>query len=377
MGRTAFRPVIRRQQIMRKVLLRIVFDQLWHLESVGNELLVGYGWMIAAWLMIAVVSLGVLWRVTRDSKQVFSSLFFWAAIPTAIALIPVTGLPIVQNGIPLFGYGLMLCIGFMTATFLASRRAKSVGLNPDVIWDLMMWLMIPGVIGARIIYLLQNGGRVYADKSGAEILQATVALWDGGIVFYGGIIGGVVGLLIFCRRNQIRPLQLGDVIMPSLFFGLGFGRIGCFLYGCCFGGACTLPWAVQFPQDSMTYAVLSQRGAEFLTPDKTATIALHPTQVYSSILAFLLAGFLMWFFKRRPFEGAVLALGWILYPINRFALEVIRDDEPGRMGTSLTFSQLMSIGLFVSGCLLMLWLQKNSSPGQLNGTSRPSPDATS
>jgi len=361
---------------MRKVLFRIVFDQLWHLESVGNELLVGYGWMIAVWLVIAAISLGVLWWVTRDSKQVFASLFFWAAIPTAIALVPVLGLPIVQNGIPLFGYGLMLCIGFMTATFLASRRAKTVGLNPDVIWDLMMWLMIPGVIGARIIYLLQNGGRVYAGKSGVEALQATIALWDGGIVFYGGIIGGVIGLLIFCRRNQIRPLQLGDVIMPSLFVGLGFGRIGCFLYGCCFGGACTLPWAVQFPPDSMTYSVLSQRGAEFLTPDKTATIALHPTQIYSSILAFLLAGFLMWFFKRRPFEGAVLSLGWILYPINRFALEVIRDDEPGRMGTGLTFSQLMSIVLFVSGCLLMLWLQKHSSPAKLNGAGRASPDAT-
>ncbi|MCP4510800.1 MAG: prolipoprotein diacylglyceryl transferase [Fuerstiella sp.] len=362
---------------MRKVLLRIVFEQLWYLESVGNELLVGYGWMIAAWLMIAVMSLGVMWWITRDVKQVCSSLFFWAAIPAAIVLIPVTGLPIVQTGIPVFGYGFMLFVGFSTATLLAGRRAKTVGLSPDVIWDLIMWLMIPGIIGARIVYLLQNGDRVFAGRSGPEILKATIALWDGGIVFYGGIIGGVVGLLLFCRRHEIRPLQLGDVIMPSLFLGLGFGRIGCFLYGCCFGGACTLPWAVQFPPDSMTYNVLSHRGPEFLTPDMSATIALHPTQIYSSMLAFLLAGFLMWFFKRRPFEGAVLSLGWILYPINRFSLEIIRDDEPGRMGTSLTFSQLMSIGLFVSGCILMLWLPKKNNPQQLNGTGSPRSDVTS
>ncbi|MCP4170818.1 MAG: prolipoprotein diacylglyceryl transferase, partial [Fuerstiella sp.] len=146
---------------MRKVLLRIVFEQLWYLESVGNELLVGYGWMIAAWLMIAVMSLGVMWWITRDVKQVCSSLFFWAAIPAAIVLIPVTGLPIVQTGIPVFGYGFMLFVGFSTATLLAGRRAKTVGLSPDVIWDLIMWLMIPGIIGARIVYLLQNGDRVF------------------------------------------------------------------------------------------------------------------------------------------------------------------------------------------------------------------------
>ena len=219
---------------MRKVLLRIVFDQLWQFESVGNELLVGFGWAIALWLLIAVVSLSVMWKVSRDSKQVFSSLLFWAIVPTAIALIPVLGLPIVHSGIPVFGYGFMMFIGFSSGTLMAGRRAKTVGLNPEVIWDLMMWLLIPGIIGARIVYLLQNWNRVLGGKQGAEFFKSVIALWDGGIVFYGSIIGGVVGLFVFCSRNKIRPLQLFDVIMPSLFLGLGFGRIGCFLYGCCF-----------------------------------------------------------------------------------------------------------------------------------------------
>ena len=376
---------------MRKVLLRIVFDQLWKFESVGNELLVGYGVAISIWIVIALVSLGILWKATKDSSQVMSSLVFWGLIPCALAAVPFLNLPIVGSGVPLFGYGFMLFVGFSTATLLASRRAKVVGLNPDVIWDLMMWLLIPGIIGARIIYLLQYGKQVFAGKSGFELVKAAIALWDGGIVFYGCIIGGSIGLLVYCRRNGIRPLQLLDVIFPSLFVGLGFGRIGCFLYGCCFGAACSLPWAVHFPEDSMTFARLADRsfqmGTQLLEVDETpastreliddghlliteqrsfipstdatlTTMPLHPAQLYSSALAFGLAALLTWFFYRRPFEGAVVAMGWILYPVNRFVLEIIRDDEPGRMGTGLTFSQLMSIGLFVSGCALMWWLSR-------------------
>lgn len=376
---------------MRKVLLRIVFDQLWRADAVGNELLLGYGWVLAVWIAVAAISLGILWKLTRDAKQLTSSLLFWGVIPVGLILVPALGLPIVKSGIPVFGYGFMLFVGFSTATWLASRRAKAAGLNPDVIWDLMMWILVPGIIGARIVYLLQYGHIVFRQKQGMEIIKAAVALWDGGIVFYGCIIGGTVGLLLFCRRNQIRPLQLGDVLMPSLFIGLGFGRIGCFLYGCCFGAACSLPWAVQFPADSLTFEKLSQRSAamlregkpeqaellmadgvpatarvieERLAADSTGagltTMSLHPTQLYSSVLAFCLGGLLIWYFRRRPFEGSVLALGWTLYPINRFVLEIIRDDEPGRMNTGLTFSQLVSICLFASGIVLMFWLRKKA-----------------
>ncbi len=363
---------------MRKVLLRVIFERLWHFESVGNELWVGYGWIVSLWVLIAVVSLSLLWKATKSSRDLISSLVFWAIVPAFVCLIPVLGLPIAKSGIPLFGYGAMLTIGFLTATFLASRRAKNAGLNPEIIFDLMMWILVPGIVGARIVYLMQYGDRVFANKQGLDIIKAAIALWDGGIVFYGCIIGGVLGLLLFCRKHDIRPMQLGDVLMPSLFIGLGFGRIGCFLYGCCFGAACDLPRAVRFPADSLTFERLAARSEVMKTKLLEAdgipiaaselpglepgtvlsTIALHPTQIYSSVLAFLLAGFLMWFFRRRPFEGAVLAMGWTLYPINRFVLEIIRDDEPGRMNTGLTFSQLMSIGLFLSGCALLFWLQR-------------------
>ncbi|MCR9198700.1 MAG: prolipoprotein diacylglyceryl transferase [Planctomycetaceae bacterium] len=358
---------------MRKVLLRIIFDQLWLLQSQGNELLVGYGWAIVAWCVCAAVGLGVLWKLTRDMQQVKSSLLFWGAIPAVLAILPRLNLPVAQSGIPVFGYGFMMFVGFSTGTVLAARRAKSVGLEPDVVWDLMMWLLIPGLIGARIIYLSQNWQRVMGGKTGVEFFKSAIALWDGGIVFYGCIIGGVVGLLIYCRRIGVPALQLADVIMPSLFVGLGFGRIGCFLYGCCYGGVCDLPWAVQFPPDSMTFEALTVKNSDMLMADGSATVPLHPTQIYSSALAFLLAGILTWYFRRRPFEGAVFALGWMLYPVNRFILESIRDDEPDRL-LGMTFSQSMSVALFVMGCVLMFWLQSQNRRQSPESTAQPTAD---
>ncbi|MBL8818126.1 MAG: prolipoprotein diacylglyceryl transferase [Planctomyces sp.] len=338
---------------MRKVLLRFVFQDYWLFESVGNELLVGVGWLILIWTTVAIIASIVNWKLRHDMEQIKASAFFWLLLPVVVMAIPMAGLPLAKSGIPVFGYGFMMFIGFSTATLLAASRVKTVGMNPDIIWDMMMWVLVPGLIGARLIYLMQYGDRVVAGKEGIDRLIALFALWDGGIVFYGCIIGGVPGLIYYCRRRNVDPLVICDVLASSLFVGEGFGRIGCFLYGCCYGAQCSRPWAVQFPPDSLAFSKMVERG--IIPEDAMATIPLHPTQIYSSVAAFLLAGLLAWFFPRRPFDGAVLALAWIMYPINRFVLESFRDDEPGRLGTSLTFSQLLSLGLLATGILAMAW----------------------
>ncbi len=358
---------------MRKVLLRFVFDNLWQWQSVANELHVGIAWLIALWIAVVGVSFMVLYYRTSNAAESAASAGFWLCIPVAMGALVFfrPNIGIITSGIPLFGYGFMMFIGFSAATWVASRRVLTIGQPPEIIWDMMMWALIPGLIGARVIYLTQNWDRVFAGKQGLQKLVAAIALWDGGIVFYGSVIGGILGIIVYCRSRNINSIALFDVIAPSLFVGEGFGRIGCFLYGCCFGRACDRPWAVQFPPDSLTFEKLVERGT--ILPDAASTIPLHPTQIYSSVMAFLLAGILSWYFRRRPFDGAVMALAWILYPINRYVLETLRDDEPGRLGTDFTFSQLMSIGLVISGIVAMYYFSQRKKLTIVTGVNDPKP----
>ncbi|HRA89569.1 MAG TPA: prolipoprotein diacylglyceryl transferase [Planctomycetaceae bacterium] len=341
---------------MRKVLLRFVFDDAWQWQNAGNELHIGAAWFMLLWVVIVAIAFVAVFQKTKNATESAMSAGFWLIVPALMGAAWFLQLPIVKSGIPVFGYGLMMFVGFSSATWLASRRVRAIGQPPEIIWDMMMWALIPGLIGARLTYLMQNWDTVFAGKKGGDLLLAAIALWDGGIVFYGSVVGGIVGVVIFCRRRKISPLAMFDVIGPSMFVGEGFGRIGCFLYGCCFGRACNPSWAVQFPPDSLTFEILSKRGT--IPPDAVATIPLHPTQLYSSFAAFVLAGILACYFRRRPFDGAVLALGWILYPINRFILETLRDDEPNRWGTNFTFSQLMSMGLLISGIGAMYYFSR-------------------
>ncbi len=354
---------------MRKVLLRFVFDNLWQWQAVGNELHVGAAWLMLLWVAIVLLVFGVMYATSKKAAESAMSAGFWLIVPAALAAAWFFKLPIVKTGIPVFGYGLMMFIGFSSATWLATRRVRAIGQPPEAIWDMMMWALIPGLIGARTIYLMQNWNQVFARKQGMDLLLAPFALWDGGIVFYGSVIGGIVGVVIYCQRRGINPLAMFDVIAPSMFVGEGFGRIGCFLYGCCYGKACDLPWAVRFPPDSLTFEKLAPQGRILENP--LSTIPLHPTQLYSSFAAFTLAGILAWYFRRRPFDGAVLALGWIIYPINRFILESLRDDEAPRLGTNFTFSQLMSIGLLITGIGAMYYFSKRAKlTGATGATSR-------
>ena len=341
---------------MRKVLLRFVFDDAWSVQPVGNELHIGIGWLLTVWAIAAIVSVTILWRQTRSVRETGISLGFWSVIPIGLAVVSRSELSIVADGIPVFGYGFMMFVGFITGTLLAVYHARRIGMDAQVIWDLMMWLLVPGLIGARLFYVTQYYDRVFEGTEGLQFILKLFSVQDGGLVFYGSVIGGALGGLMYCLHRKIRPLQLADVVAPSLFVGVGFGRIGCFLYGCCYGGACTLPWAVQFPPDSLTYMAQLQDGT--IKPGALSTTSLHPTQIYSSVLGFILAGVLVWFFRRRPFEGFVLGLMLVLYPINRFALELIRNDEKGQLGTSLTISQLISIVLFISGISLLVWLSR-------------------
>ncbi len=344
---------------MRQTLLRIFLDEpwaLWKIDAVTGLAGPGIGIALLAvlgiWLIVQSIRRQSPWAIENRSTL---GLF-------AVALIAVNMAPMLPfASLPIFGYGFMLLVGFLSGVKLGERRARLEGLEPAMVMDLSFWLLIAGIGGARLFYLVQYADRVFAGKQGFDLIKAAFNLSQGGLVLFGGLFGGAAAYFIFCYRRGIHPLRLGDIAIPSIFVGIGFGRIGCLLNGCCYGGRCDLPWAITFPQGSVPWQAMVQRG--FLDPDSPATFALHPTQIYSSIDAFLLAWVVTAFYPRRRHEGETFALGCILYSISRFTIESLRDDELGQFGTSLTISQWVCIGILLTGIGVLTSLHWQSRVG--------------
>lgn len=169
------------------------------------------------------------------------------------------------TGIPIYGFGLMLFLTFVTCTWLASRRAKQEGINPQYLQDLAIWIFVGGIIGARIVYMIQYGIPI------SEFYK----IWEGGLVFYGSALGGVAGYaaawLFVIRKHGLNTRQLADIIAPPVAWGLLLGRIGCLLNGCCYGHIscsepnCSIahfPPALTFPVHSPPWQTLVGKGMQ-------------------------------------------------------------------------------------------------------------------
>jgi phosphatidylglycerol:prolipoprotein diacylglycerol transferase len=346
---------------MRQTLFRIAFEQPWALWTGDRE--TGLP-LLGICILLSIA--GVLWTTVRWwldgrkwSRDHTRLLAIWAGVIIVLSIPGVTSaLPF--RSLPIFGYGFMLLLGFVSALALARRQARLAGLDPELMYDMGYWLLVPGIIGGRVAYLAQHGAGVFIDASGrplsgGELLFAAVNLSEGGLVLIGAMVGGAVGFFAFCARRRIPALPLADVIVPSIFVGIGFGRLGCLLNGCCFGDACSLPWGISFPQGSVPFDALVQRG--FVDPLAAATMPLHPTQIYSSIDGFLLAIVTVLYFRVRTRPGDVLALGCILCATTRFLIEFLRNDEMGQLGTRFTISQYYSLGILAAGIGIVVYLR--------------------
>ena len=352
---------------MRQILFQIPLDQPWNLGPFGNIPGFGIGVVLLAWILFGAVMLVLRIRTPKGTYRLsddVQSFLIWGGIACVIAFVApatgrwlrVNGSPAFREGIPVYGYGLMLVIGFTTGAMLAARRAVKMGLSRDLIWDLATWLFLPGIIGARLFFLIQYGKEVFAGVPPKDWLMTAVNLSQGGIVLYGALLGGAAGYFSFCYVRRIRPLGLADLIIPSVFVGIGFGRIGCLLNGCCFGRLTSLPWGIQFPPNSAPFAALVHQHV--LETTAACTPPLHPTQIYSSIDGFMIAAITSWYFWRRRRNGEVLALALIIYPITRFCIELLRADEVGKFGTTLTISQWVSILLFLVNIGFLIYLSR-------------------
>jgi len=181
--------------------------------------------------------------------------------------IPFTASLFPPDGVPLYGFGAMLFLVFViTAMVWGPKRITAIGMPKEKIQDLAIVLFLTGIAGARVVYMWQYYDQ-FPDKTAWGLAKAFVQIWNGGIVFYGSVIGGILGYLVFyrvvLRKFGISTARLADALAPLLAIGLAVGRIGCYLNGCCWGQvACPECQVVPLPANFGEFPLLSAHSRD-------------------------------------------------------------------------------------------------------------------
>ena len=236
-------------------------------------------------------------------------------------------------GFSIYWYGIFAAIGFLAGFGTAARRASRENLSKESIMNLAPWIIFGAIIGARLFFVINYWDQEFAGKP----LHRIVTIGRHGLVFYGGLIGSCLGTIIYCWKNKFPLWKVADVMAPSIALGHAFGRIGCFMTGCCYGRACSLPWAVKFPEGGSA----------------PVGIALHPVQLYEAALNFAFFTALIWFHGRKKFDGQVFCIYLLGYALLRAFTESFRGDYGV---VTLTPGQVMGIVIFTIGAALWFWL---------------------
>lgn len=395
------------------------------------------------------------WRPQRGSEKPVESTPWWDQVfnwGLGAAILGVV-LPMVEAkvaagtadeiviGLPVRGYGLMMMIGVLSATVLSYRRVLRLGVPKESFVSLVLFTVIGGLFGARLFYVVQKWSELDGETL-TQKLWIALQFTEGGLVVYGAVLGGIVGILSWAIMRRVQPILLLDAIVPAFFIGLAFGRLGCLLNGCCFGGICeTATPSIEFPKGSPAYidqfetgrllglhtkssgnssgkgadggeaegtleitsidpgswaqrqgmqvgdrvraidigavpvdvetqaslirshrapplegVVRTERGSFVVSELPTKSLPVHPSQIYASITGFLLC---FWStsiqgWASRP--GLVFGSGWMVYGVLRFIEEIIRVDEAGQFGTSLSIAQWVSIVGILFGAVLLAWV---------------------
>ena len=225
-----------------------------------------------------------------------------------------------------YSYGLLIAIGFLAASALAAKRAAALGLDPNRIQGVALTALIAGLAGGRLAYVLFRWD-LFRDHP-VEILR----LDHGGLVFFGGLAAGLLGGIWAIRRSGMPVARTVDLLIPPLVLAHAFGRVGCFLNGCCYGKFTALPWGVRFP------------GEEFRR---------HPTQLYETLALLTIFFFLKRLERRGPLAGTVLLVYGFSYGLWRFFVEFLRGDNPP-IALGLTVFQWIGLGVAAVSAALLL-----------------------
>jgi len=305
-------------------------------------------------------------------------------------------------GWPVYGYGVMLVVGFFSALALAKFLARRNGLDPELFANAALIALATGVIGSRLSHVLENlGDFTRPDRSVWQNLVNVFNMRSGGLTYYGGFLLATPCTILYGIKKKV-PLRLGmDIIAPCLMIGLGFGRVGCFLNGCCNGSECNLPWAVTFPYGSNAFIDQAEDkqhpldvppALTYLHPEsgelrvvpparlgpEQARLAehyrsrpVHPAQLYSTITALMLAALLVAYFTLPHVPGRVFALMLMLEGAARFVLESLRTEPP--VWGPMSLSMVIGLMLVLAGAILWVVFGQFGSADEWPAATRSGP----
>ncbi|TWU46220.1 Prolipoprotein diacylglyceryl transferase [Rubripirellula tenax] len=423
---------------MRRTLLMIPHE-------IAGLPVFGFGWLLIALAVGLVVRIVVAKRrgqtigdVVRTEGMVWAMAV--AAVTIVLPMVELKNLDGEPVGMALRGYGAMLLLAVGSAVSLAAFRAKRAGMNPDLIYAMAPWAFFGGIFGARLFFVTQYRDQFIGETT-FETIGNMLKFTEGGLVVYGAFIGGSLAVTYFLFRHHLPVLKFGDVIVPCMFLGLFFGRIGCLMNGCCYGGRCEEgPTALHFPPGAKVYqdqlfdgqllgfsydrdtrqitdvrdgSIADRAGiqvgarlnefaedrsvfanasraipAEDVLPGVIATVdgrryrwtpdelppkalPVAPAQLISSFGALVLCLALCGLSLANLRAGAVMIAGFASYAVLRFIMELIRVDEAGQFGTSLSISQWVSLFVFAFSIVGLVWIYRGTSSAALHSEASP------
>ncbi|MCK4549025.1 MAG: prolipoprotein diacylglyceryl transferase [Candidatus Krumholzibacteria bacterium] len=235
----------------------------------------------------------------------------------------------------IYSYGFMLALSFLIGIVIAGRRAGRRGVDPEIIYDLSIILVLGAVLGSRGLYILTH-------RENFKGILDIIAIWQGGATYYGGLLLAVAGAVVYLRKKKISFFRVADTMAPSVGAGVFVTRLGCFMSGCCFGNPTSCPTGVVFPAGS---------PAGHCHPG----IMIHPTQLYSSLYGLVIFLVLILFDRKERFDGFLFSWLCILYGIARFIVDFFRFYEDSAIvAGGFTNNQVISVLLILFGAVYLV-----------------------
>ncbi|OGO25899.1 MAG: prolipoprotein diacylglyceryl transferase, partial [Chloroflexi bacterium RBG_16_52_11] len=250
---------------------------------------------------------------------------------------------------PLRWYGVIVMVGIIVGAAIVERELKRRGENGDRIWDVLIWVLPIGILGARLWYVLNAtlGGNNYYAENPIQIINIP----QGGLHIFGGFLFGAAALLVYLRRNKLDPWLFLDSAGPAVLIGQGIGRIANFINQELYGPPTTLPWGIQIQAEHR----LAQYQDLNLFPVETTRF--HPTFAYEMLWNFAAAGLLLWLSRRykEDLKPGALFAGWLLLAgSGRVLIEFFRPDQPKIPGLGISYSSIVAALMAIAGAVLLM-----------------------